>query len=78
MYRAITRMSKAVWHVDFPVSMLATVHDELLLLTTPEHEEAGKLLLEEEMKNAWLDIFPGTATDNLVEAGAGNSWAAKS
>lgn len=77
MYRAITRLSKAVWQVNYPVQMLATVHDELLLLTTPEHADAAKELLEREMRNAWLDIFPDTATDNLVEAAVGNSWAAK-
>lgn len=75
MYRAIARMHDAAEVSRFPISLLNTVHDELLLLTLPEYEEQVKALLESEMKKAWLDIFPGTSTDNLVEAGAGPSWA---
>ena len=75
MYRAIARMQQAADECRFPVSLLNTVHDELLLLTEPQYETAAKNLLEKQMKLAWLDIFPGTSTDNLVEAGAGASWA---
>lgn len=77
MYRAIARMSEAVWNIDWPVSLQLTVHDELGLLCRPEDEDKTKKLLEDVMKAAWLDIFPGTSTDNLVEAAAGTSWAVK-
>ena len=75
MYRAITRMSVAVERCNYNVRMLNTVHDELLLLVEPDFVDDAKAMLEREMKEAWLDIFPGTSTDNLVEAGSGPSWA---
>ena len=63
--------------VDYDAAMLATVHDELLSLA---EEGRGGDLEEMQlacMKDAWLDIFPGTSVDNLVESAVGASWACK-
>lgn len=81
MYRAIyhcERMLRAAWKsMGLVANMCFTVHDELLLLCTPEWVEETKAILEEAMKLGWLDIYPGTSTDNLVKAEAGQSWAEK-
>jgi DNA polymerase-1 len=77
MYRAVARMSDLMWQVPYPSRMLASVHDELLLLCREGHGEDLEQHLQEQMRLAWLDIFPGTATDNLIESAVGKSWAAK-
>jgi DNA polymerase-1 len=77
MYRAVARMSDLMWQVPYPARMLASVHDELLLLCREGHGEDLEKHLQEQMRLAWLDIFPGTATDNLIDSAVGKSWAAK-
>jgi len=75
MYRACTRVYDLLEHHGTAAWCQSTIHDELILLATIEHSERAKVLLEEGMKEAWLDVFPNTSTDNLVEAGIGKSWA---
>jgi DNA polymerase-1 len=77
MYRAVTRMGELMWQVDYPARVLASIHDELLLLCQEGHGEDLERHLQEQMRLAWLDIFPGSATDNLIESAVGKSWAAK-
>jgi DNA polymerase-1 len=77
MYRAVARMSNLMWQVPYPTRMLASVHDELLLLCRAGHGEDLEKHLREQMRLAWLDIFPDTATDNLIDSAVGQSWAAK-
>lgn len=77
MYRAVTRMSEAVWDVPYDARMLASVHDELLLLAREGHGLQLEKVLIDQMTKAWLDVFPNTATDNLIESAVGTSWAAK-
>lgn len=81
MYRAIYHCERMLWKAwkakGVVARMCVTVHDELLLLTTPEWAEEAKEILEAAMKQGWLDIFPDTPTDNLVEAAIGGSWADK-
>lgn len=77
MYRAVTRMGEMMWKVDYPARMLASVHDELLLLCRTGHGADLEQHLREQMRRAWLDVFPGTATDNLIDSAVGQSWAAK-
>jgi len=77
MYRAVTRMSKKVWELPFASRMLASVHDELLMLAEAGRGEELREIMVEEMRQAWLDIFPGSETANLSESAVGQSWAAK-
>jgi DNA polymerase I-like protein with 3'-5' exonuclease and polymerase domains len=77
MYRAVTRMGDLMWELDYPARVMASVHDELLLLCKDGHGEDLEQHLQEQMRQAWLDIFPGSATDNLIESAVGMSWAAK-
>lgn len=77
MYRAVTRMSQKVWELPFQSRMLASVHDELLMLAEAGRGEELREIMVEEMRQAWLDIFPGSETANLSESAVGQSWAAK-
>lgn len=69
MYRAITRTHKSLWESNYRARMAATVHDELLLFSNLDHAEHVASLLVGSMVDGWLDIFPGTDTNNLVGKG---------
>lgn len=78
MYRAMhhvyqLRNARSNRHL---IRLAATVHDELVLANMREHREEAQTLLVEGMILGWLDIFPGTTTDNLVEAASGPNWGA--
>lgn len=77
MYRAVTRMSEKVWDLPFSARMLASIHDELLMLAEAGKGEELREIMVEEMRQAWLDIFPKSETANLSESAVGRSWAAK-
>ena len=77
MYRAVARMGALVWELDYPARVMASIHDELLLLCREGHGDDLEQHLQEQMRAAWLDVFPGSATDNLIESAVGTSWAAK-
>ena len=75
MYRACTRVQSMLEQSGLSAWLQSTVHDELLVLAEENVVEEVKELLERGMREAWLDVFPGTVTHNLVEAGAGDTWA---
>ena len=75
MYRACARVYNLLEFNGTAAWLQSTIHDELILLSTKSHSIKAKALLEEGMKEAWLDVFPNTSTDNLVEAGIGSNWA---
>ena len=77
MYCAVTRMSFKVYELPFKSRMLASIHDELLMLAETGHGEELREIMVEEMRQAWLDIFPNAETANLLESAVGQSWAAK-
>jgi DNA polymerase I-like protein with 3'-5' exonuclease and polymerase domains len=77
MYRAVTRMSFKVYELPFKARMLASIHDELLMLAETGRGEELREIMVEEMRQAWLDIFPNAETANLSESAVGQSWAAK-
>lgn len=59
------------------VRMVSTVHDEIILAVRDEDDiPAAKRLLADGMRMGWLDVFPDTTTDNLIESGAGERWGA--
>lgn len=77
MYRAVTRMGYKVWDLPFAARMMASIHDELLMLAEYGYGETLREIMVEEMRQAWLDIFPNSETANLSESAVGHSWAAK-
>jgi len=75
IYRAAARVYDLLEHHGTAAWMQSFIHDEIILLATIEHSKRAKEILEEGMREAWTDVFPGTTTDNLVEAGIGKNWA---
>jgi DNA polymerase-1 len=80
---AASAMYRAMYHVHRLrdeesnynlIRLVATVHDELILAYKDGHHEHAKSILERGMIQGWLDIFPGTDTHKLVEAGHGPNW----
>ncbi len=51
------------------------VHDEILIETPIGYEEDVKKMVERDMTNAYLDVFPGGITNKLVDAHIGANWA---
>jgi DNA polymerase I-like protein with 3'-5' exonuclease and polymerase domains len=77
MYRAMYHVHRLFKERDIPAYLCATVHDELLCYAdTPYADEAMETQLEG-MRLGWLDVFPGTVTDNLIEHAIGTDWSAK-
>lgn len=81
MYRAVYHMDEWCAEPDngkYNSYLLASIHDELLTLcyepTLAEDVHAAQRAM---MERAWLDVFPGSSIDNLLESCVGQSWAAK-
>jgi len=77
MYRCMYRVHRRFIEADLPAWLAATVHDELLSYSETEFAEEAMEQQINGMEEAWLDIFPGTNTDNLVDYAIGETWAAK-
>lgn len=77
MYRAMYRVRNNLIKHDIDAVIAATVHDELLLYAHRDHAEAAMTQQIAGMTEGWLDIFPGSNTDNLVDYKIGTSWADK-
>ena len=80
---AASVMLRAMYHVQYlrdqlstrhAIPMVATVHDELLLACNDQQVDQAKHILETGMVRGWLDVFPDSNTDNLVEAHHGPTW----
>ena len=55
-------------------AMCSTIHDALIDEAVGAHAKPVLRLMKQDMVDGYLDIFPGTPTDKLVEGGAGPSW----
>lgn len=77
MYRAMYRCHELFSKEGINAWLAATVHDEILTYAETEDAERAMELQIEGMRLAWLDIFPGTNTDNLVDWAIGADWSAK-
>lgn len=77
MYRCMYRVQRRFSRADLPAWLAATVHDELLSYAETEYAEEAMEEQIKGMEEAWLDIFPNTNTDNLVDYAIGETWAAK-
>lgn len=77
MYRAMYHVHRLLMKADIRCRIAATVHDEILLRCHKDDAEQAKGILENGMALGWLDIFPGTTTENLADASIGMSWADK-
>ena len=77
MYRAMYRVRERFLRSELDAYIAATVHDELLSYAHKEHAERAMAQQLKGMEEGWLDIFPGTVTDNLTDWAIGDSWAEK-
>jgi len=77
MYRAMYHVHRLFRERDVPAWLCATVHDELLSYAKTPHAEEAMAVQLEGMRLGWLDVFPGSVTDNLTEHAIGIDWSAK-
>lgn len=55
-------------------SIVATVHDEILLHVHKKHAEQSKTILEESMNDAMKEMFPHAASLHVADAAYGSRW----
>ena len=77
MYRAMYHTRERFMDNNLDAYVAATVHDELLSYAHRDHAEDAMAEQLAGMEQGWLDIFPGTVTDNLTDWAIGTSWADK-
>ena len=53
---------------------LSTIHDALIDEAATKDAQADLALMERDMTEGYLDMFPGAPTDRLVEGGVGVNW----
>tara|TARA_R110002153_G_scaffold24259_4_gene77623 strand:+ start:4269 stop:6122 length:1854 start_codon:yes stop_codon:yes gene_type:complete len=77
MYRAMYHVHKNFYEAGCDAVMAATVHDEVLCYARRDEAETAMQLQLDGMTQGWLDVFPSSNTDNLIDHAIGDSWAAK-
>jgi DNA polymerase I-like protein with 3'-5' exonuclease and polymerase domains len=55
--------------------MISTIHDALIDEAAVKDTKRCLALMENDMIQGYLDMFPGAPTTNLVEGGIGPNWA---
>jgi DNA polymerase-1 len=75
MLRAVALTHNRLTRAKIAGSLVATVHDELLLEVREEQAEAACELLHRAMLDAFELTFPGAPTTLVAEATIGRSWA---
>jgi hypothetical protein len=71
---ALTRLDKALR--DEPVQLIATVHDEVVLLAPDDPAAVERIgaIAQQEMIAAFLEVFPDAPTLNTVDPAVGPTW----
>ncbi len=77
MYRAMYHTRKNFIEDDLDAHICATIHDELLSVAHVDDAEDAMWAQLDAMEQGWLDIFPSTSTDNLIEWAIGDDWSCK-
>jgi DNA polymerase I len=74
MQIALTRLDQALR--DEPVQIIATVHDEVVLLVPDDVATIERIgaIAEQEMIAAFVEVFPDAPTLNLVDSKVGPTW----
>jgi DNA polymerase I-like protein with 3'-5' exonuclease and polymerase domains len=74
MQIALLRLDQALR--DAPVQIIATVHDEVVLLVPADSDSVQHIgtIAQQEMIAAFLEVFPGAPTLNLVDLKVGTTW----
>ena len=71
---ALTRLDRALR--DEPAQLIATVHDEAVLLVPDDLAAVERIgaLAQQEMIAAFLEVFPDAPTLALVDPAVGPTW----
>ena len=74
MQIALTRLDRALR--DAPIQIVATVHDEAVLLVPDDVVSVERIgaIAQQEMIAAFLEVFPDATTLNLVDLKVGPTW----
>ena len=74
MQIALTRLDKALRNE--PVEIVATVHDEAVLLVLDDVDAVERIgaIAQREMIAAFVEVFPDAPTLNLVDPKVGPTW----
>ena len=74
MQIALTRLDQALR--DLPAQLIATVHDEAVLLVPDDVAAVKRIgaIAQQEMVAAFLEVFPDAPTLNLVDPKVGPTW----
>jgi DNA polymerase I-like protein with 3'-5' exonuclease and polymerase domains len=74
MQIALTRLDQALR--DAPAQIIATVHDEAVLLVPDDIDAVERIgaIARQEMIAAFLEVFPDAPTINLVDLKVGSTW----
>jgi DNA polymerase-1 len=74
MQIALTRLDKALR--DTPAQIIATVHDEAVLLVPDDAASVERIgaIAQQEMIAAFVEVFPDAPTLNLVDPKVGPTW----
>ena len=76
MQIALSRVYQALRNDNEPAEIVATVHDELVLLIPSDRQSVERIgaIAQREMTAAFLEVFPDAPTLNLVDLKVGPSW----
>ena len=74
MQIALTRLDRALRNE--PVQIIATVHDEAVLLVPEDFTSVKRIgaIAQQEMISAFVEVFPDAPTLNLVDPKVGPTW----
>ena len=74
MQIALPRLDQALR--DARVQIIATVHDEVVLLVPDDSDSVERIgaIARQEMIAAFLEVFPEAPTLNLVDLKVGKTW----
>jgi DNA polymerase I-like protein with 3'-5' exonuclease and polymerase domains len=74
MQIALTRLDQALRNE--PVQIIATVHDEAVMLVPEDIASVERIgaIAQQEMTDAFLEVFPDAPTLNLVDPKVGPTW----
>jgi DNA polymerase I-like protein with 3'-5' exonuclease and polymerase domains len=74
--RALALVVRRLAHEDIKAQLTHVVHDEIVIWASDDAVEAARAVLVKAMEDAWLELFPGASTRNLVQCTVGRSWGA--
>jgi hypothetical protein len=74
MIIALARLDKALR--EEPAQLIATVHDEIVLLVPDNLEAVARIgtIAQQETIAAFLEVFPDAPTSGLVDPAVGANW----